>query len=576
MYEKEVRRARKEAFKSSSALVKLQEELKTARNRYTLMRVEAESERQKSIVKEIESSAAQQQLVMMKEELNALRQHGLDAKERNSPGAQQGLEAVEEEFKKLEQQKTTSSGHDPVNAENELRELSEELFMLQQKLSKAERMVEKAEMQKQVVEEERDALKQSMEEDQVVRSAAQGAIALPPPTEGDGATYGSPRKSSHHDAEKPKRDIDYAEELLEDIADGDVLSQLRHELHWEKRMRLEAEEQAHLSLMECQFGCCSCRVAEKQGTAFVHDNSLAKEITELVSGRSSKGKGIPAKMIIPERPRSHQGPSRSATPKLAMPQRPLSQQAQARQATPKLLERPHSQQAESRRITPRLQQHNRSVTETTFRTARELDLQARRSISQARNPSATPLSPATSRQLSEKLIDPVLKAENGNEQADADKERMLETNFSPHPEPPITKNAAHPVLPPPSPEDIHPLSPTMDFNFTEIIPNIPSFARPLPTPPPVTRAPSQPTACQDHPITASTTTRVPVKDDAPELFSPAPDTPGGISREEALEQIRARRGRAKSYAASHGAPTPRKGITGTPRREISAPAIRKL
>ena len=76
----------------------------------------------------------------------------------------------------------------------------------------------------------------------------------------------------------------------------------------------------------------------------------------------------------------------------------------------------------------------------------------------------------------------------------------------------------------------------MDFDFTEIIPNIPSIHRPLHTPSPPA-------------LTHSTTTRIPLKDDL--LFSPAPATPGGISREEALEQIRARRGRARSYATAN-------------------------
>ena len=259
-----------------------------------------------------------------------------------------------------------------------------------------------------------------------------------------------------------------------------------------------------------------------------------------------------------------------------MPQRPRSQQAPARQATPKLSERPLSQQGGSRRTTPRPHQHNRSVTDTTFRTAKELDLQAKRSISHARNTSATPIPPTMSRQLSESLIDPALNVDKNKREADADNEQILEIDFSsPYPQRPATESSTYIAFPTPSAQHMQPPSPTMDFNFTEIIPNIPSIPRPLPTPPVPTSNHGDIMFGSDQLATESTTTVIPLKDDTPELFSPAPDTPGGISREAALEQIRARRGRARSYAASHGAPTPKKGITGTPRREISAPALKR-
>lgn len=542
------------------------------------MRVEAEDERQKSRTKEQDIAAKRQQLLVMEEQLDSLKQQSSSVKENDNSSAQQELEAVRDELSMLKQQKTTSSILDPVNSKDELREVSEELFILQQQLSKAQRKMEKLEMQKQVVEEERDALKQSMEEEQVARRAAQGAIALPPRPEEATASPGSRRPSSRDDAGRVEHNRNMTQGLLAEIEVADELSQLRLELNLEKRMRREAEEQVHLSLMECQFGCCSCRVAEKSGTPFVHDGSLAQEILELATGCKSRRNDALSTTKSPERLRIHQGPGRSNTPGLAMPQRPRSQQALGRQATPKLLERPHSQQAESRRITPRPPQHNRSVTETTFKTARELDLQARRSICQARNPSATPTSPPKTQQLPEFPIDSVLKADNSNEEVGADTERMPDIDFtSPHPQPFTQEDTVHHILSPSPPADALPPSPTMDFNFTEIIPNIPSIPHPFPTPPPAEIHHSPPTAArQEFSICASTITTIPINDGASKLFSPAPDTPGGISREEALEQIRARRGRARSYAASHGAPTPKKGLTGTPRREISAPAIRRL
>ncbi|KAL8914194.1 MAG: hypothetical protein Q9172_007140 [Xanthocarpia lactea] len=74
VYEKEVRRARKEAFKSSSALVNLQEELKTTRNRYTLMREEVDVQKRRLEKKEQEAFASQYQLVGVQEDLDRTRQ----------------------------------------------------------------------------------------------------------------------------------------------------------------------------------------------------------------------------------------------------------------------------------------------------------------------------------------------------------------------------------------------------------------------------------------------------------------------------------------------------------------------
>ena len=569
VYEKEVRRARKEAFKSSSALVKLQEELKTARNRYTLMRVDAEDQKQKLGEKEKEYSTAQQQIMAMRLELDALMHqnfstNGVDSSAKGKIGASRDLHEIQH-------QGTLPNGQDAAAAQDELRQVSEELFILQQKLSKAERKVEKAEMQKQVIEEERDALKKSMEEDQVAKFAAQGAIALPPSRD----TFGALDQSPIDDPEDHKHDENHPEEKLSEPQADVELSLLRDELHTEKRRRLEAEEQVHFSQMECQFGCCSCRLAEKRGKAFVHDGSRAATFAEFATTGNAKSKDIMAKPTIPDRPRSQQAPLQSATPKPTMPRRPRSQQASARQATPKLLERPRSQQAGIRRNTPRPYQHSRSVTETTFSTAKDLDLQARRSISHARDNSATPV-PPTSRQLSEGLIDPALNGIMSSEDADADNEQILEIDFSsPYPPPPAAADHTQPAFPPPSAQHTQPPSPTIDFNFTEIIPDFSSIPRPLPSPPPVSSNNEDPLFGNDQLAAESTTTVIPLRDDAPELLSPAPNTPGGISREAALEQIRARRGRARSYAASHGAPTPKKGILGTPRREISAPALKR-
>ena len=72
-YEKEVRRARKEAFKSSSVLVKLQEELKSTRNAFSALQENTELQRAKVERREEETFAAQYQLVGVQEELEKMR-----------------------------------------------------------------------------------------------------------------------------------------------------------------------------------------------------------------------------------------------------------------------------------------------------------------------------------------------------------------------------------------------------------------------------------------------------------------------------------------------------------------------
>ncbi|KAF1811700.1 hypothetical protein P152DRAFT_398572, partial [Eremomyces bilateralis CBS 781.70] len=122
LYEKEIRKARKEAFKSSSALVKLQEELKASRSSLRACQTNLETERGKASRREQEAFTAQYQLVGVQEELQKMR----------------------------------------------------------------ERI--------KVVEEERDALKTSLQGEEISRIAAEGRIALPTGADDD-EEFASPVKS---------------------------------------------------------------------------------------------------------------------------------------------------------------------------------------------------------------------------------------------------------------------------------------------------------------------------------------------------------------------------------------------
>lgn len=218
LYEKEIRKARKEAFKSSSALVKIQEELKATRNSLRITQSGLESEKIKCAKREQEAFQAEYKLVGVQEELSKAR----------------------------EQIKT--------------------------------------------VEEERDALKTSLKEEEVARIAAEGLIALPASRPGEEDEFDSPKKTpsklrvcSGSDKENfiPSSPSKNAE-----------LKSLHEDLAAERRRRERAEDTVEFMKMECQFQCCSCRMAELNGDNYIHDDTFEKEMAKI---RTS----LPASMTPP-------------------------------------------------------------------------------------------------------------------------------------------------------------------------------------------------------------------------------------------------------------------------------------
>lgn len=245
VYEKEVRRARKEAFKSSSAVVKLQEELKTARNRYTLMREELEAQQRKMENKEQETFAAQYQLVGLQEEIASARQ------------------------------------------------------------------------KVKVTEEERDALKTSLQQEEVARIAAEGKIALPPPQEAD--EFSSPRKRRR---ESLKENVDPKDMKIEledvEIEPPSELDTLKEELRWEKKARKNADKLVDFMKMECEFRCCSCRIAEQEGYDYVNDGGYFAQTTE----KEPKGKGKESTIVaedVHNPPPAPSEPTSSSPPRAGSP-----------------------------------------------------------------------------------------------------------------------------------------------------------------------------------------------------------------------------------------------------------------
>ncbi|KAE8446287.1 hypothetical protein EG329_012373 [Mollisiaceae sp. DMI_Dod_QoI] len=74
LWEKEIRRTRKEAFKTQSMAVKLQEELKSARNSLKVAQADLEQEKERGLKREQEAFAARYQLVGVQEELSQMQE----------------------------------------------------------------------------------------------------------------------------------------------------------------------------------------------------------------------------------------------------------------------------------------------------------------------------------------------------------------------------------------------------------------------------------------------------------------------------------------------------------------------
>ncbi len=205
IYEKEIRRAKKEAFKSGSGMVKLQEELKATRASLNVVKANLETEKAKSEKREQDAFTAQYQLVGLQEE------------------------------------------------------------------------VTKAQERLKVVEEERDALKTSLKEEEVARIAAEGQIALPIDDDEDilMSPMKSPRKPMPSDSEDKENDVPRRK------GQQTTLKRLQEEIVLERRMRERVQEQVDFMKMECQFQCCSCRLAERQGTRYIHDDSFSTEMERI-------------------------------------------------------------------------------------------------------------------------------------------------------------------------------------------------------------------------------------------------------------------------------------------------------
>ncbi|KAF1950022.1 hypothetical protein CC80DRAFT_483382 [Byssothecium circinans] len=154
-----------------------------------------------------------------------------------------------------------------VEAESVREQLGEEVDTLKDKL--------------RLVEAERDALKMSLKEEEVMRIAAEGQIPLPTTTTDEHDEFGSPVRTP-----RKQRTPEHDDEDKENVAPKKAVVELRlaqQELLTERRLRERAQDQIDFMKMECQFRCCSCRIADSQGSQYTHDGSYASEMERIKS-----------------------------------------------------------------------------------------------------------------------------------------------------------------------------------------------------------------------------------------------------------------------------------------------------
>lgn len=357
-------------------------------------------------------------------------------------------------------------------------EKEQETFSAQYQLVGLQEEIENLGRQRKAIEEERDALKTSLKEEEVARIAAQGRIALPVSREED--EFASPKKkksrSVRRESLKENVDPDFSAEQEELVA-------LKEGIRMEKRIRQRAEDQVDFMKMECQFHCCSCRLAERQGVEYFHDEISAREAVQETS--------VPYRPSPPDQsldPFLDQGAISSRQPSL-----------QLEDSEPLI------------KFSP--------VTGTFYRTP-------------------------------------------------SPKKQTASTQFPPSPQPSTDGVTASPPPPPPHRLSTPPLQ--QEKPSVPSTPHLPTistpFHRPLPIPPFGSKI------TQTHTIKTTTTTvpliGTPVQ---PAHIPFSPDST--MTREQALEQIRFRRGRARSVAPGQGTPR-RPMVVGVERRDVSAPAGR--
>lgn len=223
IFEKEIRKARKEAFRAGSTLVKLQEELKHSKSEIKTLKEELGAER------EAKDKAKQEAF----ERAYAL------------AGLTEELEVLKEKFRALETDNHSST------LEVRAHEIRKEDFG---RLSIAEGDLA------------------FLATPRRPKRAAAGSARSPAPTRDEEHAEATPPKRPRLSDCAPTTESERpASETAVEQDEEDLLEEIKDELVFERRRRVAAEEMVHFLNIECQFERCSCRLAESQGRRYIYD-----------------------------------------------------------------------------------------------------------------------------------------------------------------------------------------------------------------------------------------------------------------------------------------------------------------
>ena len=460
VYEKEMRKARKEAFKSSSAVLKLQEELKSTRNSLRITQSGFDLEKQKLQRKEQERFEMEYQLIPLQEQVEKLRQ-------------------------RLE-----------------------------------------------IADQEREALKTTLKEEEVAWIAAEGMIALPVSETMDLDLMSSPRKATS--PQKHRGAFDVLEENKENMgAISRKVSESRRlaeELEREKMRREHAEEMINFLRLECNFRCCGCRGASRSG----HQLAIALD-AELAAALERIGAGMEHILTPPKSFDEGYGTQEEASQSAAAPT--------TSQMTDEIRAEPESQQT--------------AASENDIAMVDEADLSQTFGAASPSQNGPAQHQPTENRSPGDQLLD--------------EEEEWLSASPPKHakPTPPAEEATINsiPLRPSTPPPNGHPSQQSPSRNQPSIRTVTTTTTVPIQFTP--ISKPLKPFSIPADPECAM--------EDA-ENIPPTPSTAAALEglpfdREAALKMIEYRRGRAKSIANGHA--TPRKqmmeGVNG--RRDISAPTL---
>ncbi|KAJ5167423.1 uncharacterized protein N7482_006204 [Penicillium canariense] len=224
IFEKEIRKARKEAFRAGSTLVKLQEELKHSKSETKALKDEVAAERESKDKAKQEAFERAYALAGLTEELEVLKGklRSMEATNHSNTLEVRAHEIRTEDFGRISL------------AEGDL------AFLTTPRRPK--------------------------------RAAVGSVKSSAPEKEADEIAEATPPKrqrlsecTTTAGLEETTTDI-----LPSDLDDG-ILDELKDELDYERRRRVEAEEMVHFLNIECQFERCSCRIAESEGRRYIYD-----------------------------------------------------------------------------------------------------------------------------------------------------------------------------------------------------------------------------------------------------------------------------------------------------------------